>query len=98
MGHCEFIFPSSLYEWRRNQSRLSSACPCGGTGEGGAGCYDRFGWRELCFLGRERGLYEPVEYKYEKGKRTPGKISALCKRLCKKEWIQRNIFYRTKTL
>src|SRR4051812_32320604 len=98
MGYGEFIFSSPVYEWSCYQSRFSCACARGGTGESSAGCYDLIEWRELCFLGWKRRLHEPVEYGYEKGKRAPGKISSRSKGLCKKEWVQRDIFHRAKTL
>src|ERR1700749_775200 len=84
VGHGELIFSSPVHEWCFNESRFSCACSCRCAGESSVGCYDRIEWRELCFLGRQRRLYEFAEYRYAERKGTSCKIFTRCKRLCKK--------------
>ena len=50
------------------------------------------------FWGGREGYMSLLNTNMKTGKRTPRKVPTHCKRLCKKEWIQGYIFYRTKAL
>src|SRR5262245_55012741 len=97
MGNGKSIYTSSLYVRRSNESRSASICARGVASETNARDDPYAGWRELCLLGRTRGLRYAAQYRLEERTGPPRHFFSYGCGLYARDRISRSVAHRAQT-